>query len=59
MDMALFLTAITTDTINNLPDRAAMICSMRADAARIKCGAIFKGEEFKRFDEGESPCRAS
>jgi hypothetical protein len=28
---------------------------MRADAARMKRSAIFKGEEFERFDgEGES-----
>ena len=33
---------------------------MRADAARMKRSAIFKGEEFKRFDgEGESSRRAS
>jgi len=34
--------------------------SLRADAARIKRSAIFKGEEFERFDgEGESSRRAS
>ena len=37
-----------------------MTYSMRADAARMKRNAIFKGEEFERFDgEGESSRRAS
>ena len=27
-----------------------MTCSMRADAARMKHSAIWKGEEFERFD---------